>query len=202
VSTETSRKILEVIDNIIASLGHKDFEQFRTTMATAAILLANLANYSERVSSWNREDVTAFIDGIPEADQEKMLRLMSGLEDYLPTLGQVLINVAQILPQSKGGHPASFKDRDSERKACDLVLYFIGKGYGEPEAKKLAAKRLGVNPRTMHRIWKRSVELKEELSFEEFFQQFLSGLATQQPSQSLGSLTEGKADNVKPESTF
>jgi hypothetical protein len=194
MTTESSKEILEKIDTALTALGQRDFDQFRATMSVAAILFANLSNYSRQVSALSREDLEKLINGIPEAEEQRVLRLMSGLEDYLPTLRQLLLKVVEILPRSKGGHPLSFKDRDSERQACELVLSFIEKGKSEADAKKAAAKKLDVDPRTMHRVWKKRVELKEELSFEEFFRQFMSKLSAIQSSES----TEVCAEGISP----
>ncbi|MGA2989583.1 MAG: hypothetical protein ABSD88_03830 [Candidatus Korobacteraceae bacterium] len=178
-----TEQILHEIDEIVTALGQTDYEAFRTKCKNGAVLLANLARGCEMVGAMSRPDLVALVEQIPEPERKQKLRLLVGLKESLPMFGTAIIAAAQIFPQSQGGRPQSFKNRESKRQACRLVLSLISKGHRESEAKEYAAKKLGVSLSTVNRIWKERTELTTELSFEEFFLQFLTSLFAKDTSK-------------------
>ena len=178
MGTETSHRIVQYINEILAAVGQKDFDALRATAHKASVLLANLAERTELVATISNKDLAALIE---QPEQERKVRLLVGLKEYLPEIGKALIRAAQTFPQPHGGRPARFKDRDLLRRACRQVVELIEKGCSEAEAKRAVAKELRVSPQTMNRAWKRRTELAEP-SFEEFFLQLLKSLSVESPS--------------------
>lgn len=52
---------------------------------------------------------------------------------------------------------------------CDDISALARKGFALPQAKKVIAKRLGVHPRTVHRIWvdRERYPTGEQISYDE-----------------------------------
>lgn len=179
MTSENTRKALAKIDELLGSLGQKDYETFRETLQRMSIIFANLAHWSERVAAISREELIKKMEVIPPAEQEQKFRLLLDAEVQLPNLGKALImETARVFPRQLGGAPRVFKDRESMRNAVRLVLEFIEKGYSESEAKRRAARKLHVSLQTMNRTWKRRSVLMTEPSFGEFFLQFLKQVST------------------------
>lgn len=171
-----SERMLQEIDEILAAIGQTDYEAFRAKCKNASVLLAGLAEWSKKMAAMSRPDLVALVEQIPAPEKEQKLRLLLGLKESLPLVGTALVKAAQILPQLQGGRPRSFKDRESMRQACRLVLSLVANGQRESEAKKHAANKLGVSLQTVNRIWKQRTELATEFSFEEFFVRVLTSL--------------------------
>jgi len=183
MENETSRGILERINEILAAFRQKDFEEFRTTVRKGAALLAFLASNSEALAAMSYEDLKTLVEGLQQSEQEQALRLLTELRDQLPVFGTALIKCAQMLPQSRGGRQESFKDRESMREACRIVIEFIRKGCSEAEAKRRAAKRFDVSAQTIHRIWKQRAVLQTQMSLGEFFSQLLASILAASSNQ-------------------
>jgi len=184
VGVETRQKILECIGDILAVIQQKDYEQFRLTAGQGALVLANLAKLSEMCASLRYEDVVSLIDSEEQTEQEKLLRLLIGFKEYLPSIGGALTKLAEMFPKSQGGHPENLKDLQSKRKLCSRILSLIASGRTEAQAKKIAAQELvakgeveKISPRTVHRIWEVRAELEKQ-SIEEFLSQFWKSLST------------------------
>ncbi len=175
----TSQCILDKIDGIANAVGQKDFDALCVAAQKASVLTSNLAKWFEVLGRMKRADLNRLVDQLPLEKQETVLRQLGDLERYLPVFGATLIAVAKIFPQPRGGRPPSFEDRDTKRQACAQVLKFIEQGCSEPEAKRQTAKHFKVGPRTMNRAWEQRVELQNEPSFGEVFEQFLKSLSTQ-----------------------
>jgi hypothetical protein len=184
MAAETRQAISACIDEILAALGQEDYETFRARIASGSVLLSNLGKWSSAAAALNYEEVVALVDSRSDDDQERILRLLSGLRQYLPMIGLALIAAARIFPQPEGGRPTALKGgREAEREACKFVMRRIETGESEAEAKRYVARKLKISPRTMHRTWKRRQELLAELSFEEFLEQLLKSLSAPQPVQ-------------------
>lgn len=177
MESEISGKILKEIDGILTAIGQTDYEKFRGVMLRASTLLANLATWSATVGVMSRDDLVALVEKRPLPEQERIFRLLSGLTEALPLFGEGLVKAAQIFPLDPGGRPRSFKDRETMRQACNMVLRLIDGGKKESQAKRITAKEFGISYQTMHRTWERRTELAES-SFEEFFTGFLKSLST------------------------
>lgn len=178
MESETSVKISQEIDGILEAVGQTDYGAFRQIMHQASTLFANLALWSERVASLSRDDLAALVEQEPPAEQERILRLLTGLRKSLPRFGTALVKAAQIFPPDRGGRPGSFEDRESMRRAKARILELIGAGKEPPEAIAIAANEFEVSYQTMSRTWQIREELAE-LSFDEFFVGFLKSLSVE-----------------------
>src|SRR5579863_6437763 len=168
MTTETNQKILDKIDELIAAIGQKDYDAFRATMQRASVLFGNFARFSEQFAAISREQLAALVDKTPEVEQEHQLRLLCELHDFLPALGALLMEGAtRVFPRSQGGRPSAFKDRESQRRACNMVLAYIAKGNTEAQAKNRVAQKLGVSDQAMNSVWKKRTVIAEQ-SVEEF----------------------------------
>jgi tryptophan 2,3-dioxygenase len=184
MGADTSRKILEKIDEILAAIGQPDREAFRETMRRSAALFTNLNACCTVIAKMTDDDFQRLVNRLQDNEQEQALKMLVALQSsFLPMAARAIIDYAQTWPQSPGGRPPSFKDRESKQAACSLVLEFIGKGYSEAIAIRSAARKLHVSIQTMRRTWKRRAELTTEEDIGEFIGGLLSGFATPQPSE-------------------
>lgn len=177
-----STTILDAMDRIAAALGHRDFADLRAALCKGAVFLRNLAEYTAVVASLSDDQVIALVENLTETDRGQVLRLYNDLEQYLPTIGSLIIKRMESLAISHGGRPPAFSDRASQREACKMVLDFIGKGYTETDAKKRVASKLGISAQTMNRTWKQRSTLIE-LSAPEVLDRLLAVLQTAPPNQ-------------------
>lgn len=173
---EIAGRLLQEIDSILTTIGQSDYEEFRGTMHRASTLLASCAIWAGKIATMSRDDLAALIQEIPEAEQERKFRLLSGLKNSLPKFGDALTKAARMFPAERGGRPESFEDLEAKRKACSGIIALIAGGMDETRAVRRAATELGVSYQTMSRIWQRRTEIAE-MSFEEFFTGFLKSLA-------------------------
>ncbi len=177
MNAQNKQAILDEIDATLRTIGQKDYEQFRSTMTNAGILLENAAIWSKRFGGATRKELEDAIENTPDAEAETKLRLMLELRNYLPTLGTILIQAAtRVFPRQVGGAPRKLKDRDAMRQACNLVLGLIATGKSESQAKKLAAHKLDVSLQTINRNWKQRAIITEP-SIEEFLLQVFKSLS-------------------------
>lgn len=176
MESETSVKISQEIDGILEAVGQRDYGAFRQIMRQASNLLANLGQWSEKVASLSRDDLAAFVEQESLPEQERILRLLTGLRKSLPKFGTALVKAAQIFPPDRGGRPGSFEDREGMRRAKARILELIGAGKEPSEAIAIAADEFEVSYQTMSRIWQIREELAEP-SFEEFFVGFLKSMS-------------------------
>jgi hypothetical protein len=184
MESKNSLTLVKAINEILFALGLANYEEPRQRVGEGAVLLANLATWAEVVAGISEQDLVKAINQMQESEREQALRLMTGLKEYLPTIGLAVTKAAQIFPHQQGGRPPSFKDRDSMVQSCKLVLKLIGKGCSEAQAKRTAAKKLGVSSQTVNRIWKQRAELTTGPTFEEFLEQLLRSWSTKSSDQS------------------
>ena len=184
MGTETTRRILEKIDEILAAIGQRDRETFRDTMRRGSVLLTNLGACCTTIGDMNDNDWQRLVGRLQDSEQEQALKMLTELQSsFLPAAAKALIDYAQTLPQSQGGRPRSFKDRTAMQAACKLVLQFIENGYSEAIAIRSTARKLKVSAQTMRRTWNRRSELlgtQEDIT--EFISRLLKGFATAPPS--------------------
>jgi hypothetical protein len=181
MAAETKQAILACIDEILTTLGQKDYGAFREKVDRGSVMLTNLGRWAGELAALNYDEVAALIDRRSEEEQQHVLRLLIGLKGFLPFIGIAVKEAAKIFPPPEGERSTALKNRESEQKACQLVMYRIESSDSEAEAKRYAASKFKVDERTMHRIWKRRSQLLAAKSFEEFFGQFLKGLSTTTP---------------------
>jgi hypothetical protein len=178
MGTETSRRLLEKMGEIVVALGSKDLDDFRARLSQGSVFLTNLGTCAAAIGRMSDEDFKALIDQLNDAEQEQALKQLGGLQSYIPMIGKGLIAYGHKMPQSQGGRPPSFKDHESVQRICDLVLDYIRKGYTEPEAKRFAAQKLSVSAQTIHRYWKRRTELATVVNPADLLRQVITGLST------------------------
>lgn len=176
--TETGRRLLEKMGEIVIALGCKDLDDFRARLSRGSVFLTNLGICSAAIGSMSNQDIEVLIDQLSDAEQEQALNQLVGLQSYVPMIGKALIEYGHKMPQSQGGRPPSFKDRESVQRVCDLVLDYIRNGYTEPEAKRFAAQKLAVSAQTIHRYWKRRTELATAVSPADLLRQVITSLST------------------------
>lgn len=197
MESETSGRILNEIDGILAAIGQRDYEAFRGTMQKASTLANNLGRHFGDAASMSKDDVATLVHQKPQAEQERILRLLIGLRGELPKIAHLLIKAAQFFPPDRGGRPKSFEDRENMRRVCNVVADRIYKGDGEAKAKRFAAKQFGFSYQTIHRTWEKRKELREQ-SFEEFIMPFITSLSVDGEAliPELGSLTKSPQESA------
>jgi hypothetical protein len=176
MESEETTQILNEVDRILAAVGQTNYESLRGTMQTGSVLLSNLGRLCGEAAAKSHEDLISLANGMPKPEQEQTLRLLVGLRASLPTIGRLLRKAAEFFPPNPGGKPKIFGDRETIRHVCEMVAARIYKGDSEGEAQVFAAKKFDVGYQTIHRVWGKRIELKEE-SFEELFTSFLASLS-------------------------
>jgi hypothetical protein len=96
------------------------------------------------------------VDKLERPERDSFLRFLTELESHAPAIRAFISKIESMgaLTGSRVGRPPVFKDRESEREACRMVLAEIAKGFSEAESKRRVATKLDIDPQTINRTWK------------------------------------------------
>ena len=109
---ETGEKILQEIDGILTAVGQSNYDKFRRIVETASTLLTNLATWSAKVAAMSHDDLAALIQQQPQSEQERILRLLSGIEGMASELWRCA---------NKGRPDLSFQIQAADQRAFRIA---------------------------------------------------------------------------------